>query len=357
MKNLEFPILKTKMPGRPMVFDFADSGEKKKYFEFKAGKEIAELRDYLKDRTFIAYLLGKKGAGKGTYSKLFKEIVAPERIEHFSAGDMVREVDIELKDKAKRAALLGFLEKNYRGFLPLEKIIASLESRSTAKLLPTELILALIKRKIAAFGRKALFIDGFPRNLDQISYSLFFRDLIDYRSDPDIFVLIDAPESVIEARIKSRLVCPRCQSSRNIRLHLTKKIGYDHENKEFYLICDNPECQGQKLLPKEGDSLGVEPIRERLELDEKLIRRAMNLYGVDKVFLRNAVPLDSAKGYVDDYEITPEYYFQWDEKAKKTKVLTKPFVVADDNGLLSYSLLPYPVVVSLIRQMAKILVP
>lgn len=354
MKSIQFPVFKTKKEDLARIFDLSDPAQRQEYFQAKAGEEIKKIRAYLKENTFIAYLLGKKGAGKGTYAKLFEEAVGP-MIEHFSAGDMIRKVDLELQDEIKKKELIAFLENNYRGFTPLAEIIEALESRSTTKLLPTELILALTKREISQRGRKALFIDGFPRNLDQISYSLFFRDLVGYRDDPDVFILIDVPESVIEARIKSRVVCPQCQTSRNINLLITKKIGYDQKKNEFCLICDNPQCGGAVMVKKEGDDLGLAPIRERLELDGQLIGQALSLYGIPKILLRNSVPVETAKEYVDDYEITPEYSFEWDEENKKVKVVEKPFIVLDDNGVQSYSLLAPPVVISLIKQLVEAL--
>ena len=322
----------------------------------KAGKEIEKLRDYLrKGNSFVVYLLGKKNSGKGTYSKMFAEIVDSKRIEHFSIGDMIREVDKELKNRVKRKELIEFLKSNYRGWHQVSKLISSLEKRSTKVLLPTELILVLVKREIAKRKKKTIFIDGFPRDLDQISYSLFFRDLIGYRDDPDVFVLIDVPEKVIDERIKSRVVCPLCQTSRNLKLLPTSKIGYNQKKKEFYLFCDNPQCKEVRLMPKEGDALGIKPIKDRLKKDGKLIAQAYSLQGIPKVLLRNSVPKKLAKEYVDDYEITPEYYYQWSEKDKKTMIKERPWVATDDEGKPSYSLLPPPIVVSLIKQVVKVL--
>jgi len=352
---MKFTIFKTKITGLKRKFNLTDPKEQREYFQLKAGKEIKKLREYLKKNTFVAYLLGKKNSGKGTYSKMFAEAVLPERIEHFSIGDMVRNVDIELKDEKKKKELVAFLEKNYRGWLPFEKIIKSIEGRNTKILLPTELILALVKKEIAKRKKKSIFIDGFPRDLDQISYSLFFRDLIGYRDDPDIFILIDVPEAVIDERIKWRRVCPLCQTSRNLKLFPTSKVKYDENKKEFYLICDNTNCRGAVMLPKEGDSLGIKPIKERLKKDQKLIEQAFSLYGIPRVLLRNSIPLKSAKKYVDDYEVTPEYVFKWDEKSKKVKIGEKPWVILDGKGVKSVSLLAPPVVVSLIKQMVKVL--
>ncbi len=357
VKIMEFPVFKTKIDGTDKKFNLTDPQEQKEYFRFKVGPEIDKLRDYFKENTFIAYSLGKKNSGKGTYSKMFTEIVSPERIDHFSIGDMIRAIDKELQDDSKKKRLYSFLEKNYRGWLSLEKIISALEERSTKVLLPTELILALVKREILRREKKTLFIDGFPRDMDQIAFALFFRDLVGYREDSDIFILIDVPTSVIDERIKWRRICPVCQTSRNLKLLTTSRIGFNKDKKEFYLMCDNPACSGQgsKMLPKEGDEMGIEPIRKRLEKDEKLIKQAFSLYGIPKILLRNSVPVKDAKELVDDYEITPEYYYEWDKKQKNILIKERPWVVLDDNKEPSFSLLPQAVIVSLIKQMVDIL--
>jgi len=48
MKNIEFPIFKTKVEGSDKTFDLTDYKERKEYFEFKAGKEIKKLKDFWK---------------------------------------------------------------------------------------------------------------------------------------------------------------------------------------------------------------------------------------------------------------------------------------------------------------------
>lgn len=354
---MQFPLFKTKIKGLNKKFDLNHPRQRKEYFELKAGREITKLRDYFKKgNTFIAYWLGKKNSGKGTYAKMFAEIIDSQQIEHFSIGDMIRGVDEELRDKRRRKELIIFLEKNYRGGYSLKELISLLEERSTtAPLLPTSLILVLAKREIAKKKKKTIFIDGFPRDLNQINFALFFRDLIGYRDDPDLFVLIDVPEKVIDERIRYRRICPVCQTSRNLKLLPTSKIGYDLKKKEFYLICDNPCCQGYRMIPKEGDEKGIKSLKSRLLEEEKLIKQAASLYGLPKIFLRNSLPKKLAKRYIDDYEITPEYYYHWDEKKKKVIVKEKNWVILDDQGQPAYSLLPPPVVLSLIYQMTKAL--
>ena len=350
-----FPIFKTKIKGLTRKFNLADPRERRKYFELKAGPEIKKLRNYLgKGKTFIAYLLGKKNSGKGTYAKLFMEAVGGP-IAHISIGDVVRKAHQKMLDKNKKKEWLRFLNQKYRGYISIEETIKSLLARDTKTLLPTEFILALVKKEIQGLKRKALFIDGFPRDMDQISYSLFFRDLINYRDDPDVFVLIDVPLKVIDERIKYRRVCPKCQTPRNLKLLPTLKIGFDKKMKEFYLICDNPKCSQTRMVGKEGDNLGIKPIQTRLKMDEKLIKQAFSLFGIPKILLRNSVPENLSKKYVDDYEITPEYHYKWDEKSGRIKIIEKSWTIKDDQGILSYSLLAPPIAVSLIKQMAEVL--
>ncbi len=358
MTGAPFPIFKTKIVGITQKFMLEDPVERRKYFELKAGPEIEKLRDWLRENTFVGFLLGPKNSGKGTYSKLFMEAVGSERVAHISVGDIVRGVHKDLEDGKKKKELLEFLRRRYRGFITIEKALDVILGRDTKTLLPTEIILALVEREIDRIGRKAIFIDGFPRNIDQISYSLYFRALVGYRDDPDFLVFIDVPEAVIDERMKYRVVCPLCQSPRNVKLLRTKDVGYDTAKKEFYLLCDNPSCAGygkSRMIAKEGDELGIEAIRERIEIDRKVMQSLLELQGVPKVYLRNSIPADVAKEYVDDYEITPSYRYEYDEGSGGVKVIEEPWVVKDDEGKEAYSLLPAPVAVALIKQTARVL--
>lgn len=346
---MNFPIYKTKM-GDDRKFNLADPKEREEYFKLKCGPEAEKLKEYLKTNTFIAYLLGKKNSGKGTYSKMFAEVVGTDKIVHLSVGDMVRGLDEEVKDETKKKELREFLEKNYRGFYSLDEIMDSLENRSTKKLLPDELVLALIKREISRKKGKVILLDGFPRNLDQVNFSLFFRDLVEYRDDPDIFILIDVPMNIINERIKWRRICPKCNASRSLKLLPTSKIGYDGD---YYLICDEPGCNGGKMVMKEGDEKGIEPIRERLLMDEEILKKAYSMYGIPKVLLRNAIPVDQAKDNVDEYEMTPAYSFEG--QGEDIKVIEEPWIVADDEGVQCVSLQAAPVVVAMIKQLVEIL--
>jgi adenylate kinase family enzyme len=356
MKDLDFPLFKTKSD-EYKKFDLTDVKSRQEYFEYKAGPEIKKLREYFKANTFIAYLMGKKSSGKGTYAKMLAEVVDKDAVAHFSIGDMIRSFDKTMRDENKKNELIEFLKQNYRGFLPLEEIMEALETRSTKVLLPSELILALAKREIAKLGKKTIFIDGFPRDLDQVSYALFFRDLINYRDDQDLFILIDVPTSVIDERVKARVICPLCNNSRSLKLLPTKNVEY--EDGKFYLICDNSNCQsvldgkGARMVAKEGDEKGIAPIKERLDKDEMLIKEAYKLQGIPKVLLRNTIPIAKTAETADNYEITPEFSYEY--KDGKVETLEKPWDIEDDEGDLSNSLMPPPVVVSLIKQLVQVL--
>lgn len=353
MKGLEFPVIGTKVKGLTKKFDLNSPGGRKEYFEAKAGSEIAKIREYLNKKTFVAYLIGKKNSGKGTYSQIFTEIFGADKVALVSIGDVVRNTSADWEN-FKKSDKYERLKKLYRGYISFEDACDALTGRTQSKLLPTEFVLSLLKLTIEDLKGKTLFIDGLPRELDQVSYSLYFRDLIDYRNDQDMFVLIDIPESVIDERIKSRVVCPNCRNTRNIRLLITSKYGYDQKTKKFYLLCDSPRCTGGfKMEPKEGDDLGIGPIRGRLDKDEEILRKAFALHGVPKVLLRNHVAVSEADKYFDDYEITPEYSFKMEKE--KIEVVEKPWTVTDDNGVESASLLSAPVVVSMLKQIADIL--
>src|SRR3989344_175427 len=353
MKGLEFPLVGTKIPEPIIKYDLANVAVRKKYFEAKVGKEIAAISKYLKSNTFMAFLLGKKNSGKGTYSSLLREIFG-DKIATVAVGDLVREVHKNWETYSSSVEYTQ-VKKLYRGYISLKEAENRLHSRSTTTLLPSEYILALLKARIASLGKKAVIIDGLPRDIDQISYSLFFRDLANYRDDPDFFVMIDTPMSVIDERIKYRVVCLKCNSSKNTKLNITQEIEYDSQAKKFYLLCDNPDCNKNRMVPKEGDSLGIVPISARLEKDERILLQVFKLHGISKVLLRNHVSVSEAENYFDKCELTPEYVLNWDAKKSIVKVGKKPWTIKDDSGVESYSLSAPAVVVSLLRQLPKVL--
>lgn len=330
-------------------FDLQDPEERRQFFTHTVGDEIAWLREFLSKNSFVGYLLAPKNAGKGTYMKGLQEALGGDYFIHVSVGDVVRKAEEDYVAKGKESAVYKYAAKNYRGYIHLDEVFAALTSRSTTVLIPTEFVLILIKQVLDGAEKKTVFVDGFPRNLDQVSYSLYFRELINYRDDPDLFVLINAPYTVLDERIKSRVVCPECKTPRNLKLLPTKNIGYDKETKEFFLMCDQPGCSGPRMVKKEGDEFGLEPIKDRIIMDNQLMERARSLYGVPKIELYNALEADKTLNYVNDYEVTQEFYYELD---KDGKIITNAKMwELEEDGKKYNSLLPSSVVVQLIRQL------
>jgi adenylate kinase family enzyme len=354
MKGLEFPIVGTKIKGLNTAFDLTDLQARKKYFEAKVGPEIKKIREYLKTETFMAFFVGKKNSGKGTYSGMMTEIFGQDKVALVGVGDLVREVHANW-DKFVKTEEYEKLKKSYRGFISFEEAVERLHGRSTSSLLPSEFILALLKVKLEKYRGKAVFLDGLPRDMDQISYSLFFRDLANAREDPDMFILIDIPMAVIDERIKYRVICPKCKTSRSLKLLVTKDITYDKKNKKFFLHCDNPACEKEIMLPKEGDDLGIGPIKDRLVKDEEILKSVFGLHGMPKILLRNHVAVKDADKNFDSYELTPEFVLSWNDKKGIVEVGEKPWTIKDDNGKEAYSLMAPAVVVALIKQLADVL--
>jgi adenylate kinase family enzyme len=333
-------------------FDLESFLGRKKYFEAKAGTQILEIKEYLNKNTFIAFLLAKKGSGKGTYTKLITEIFGEDLICHISVGDVVRKYHKLIQDAEEKIKIVDYLSKNYRGYITLQEALDIFENKSQGSLLPTEFIIALVKKEIEDQKGKAYFIDGFPRGLDQIPYSLFFKELIDLRNDPDIFVTIDTPEELIRARIESRVVCPKCQTPRNLRFLPTNFVAYDSSNHSYYLMCDNLACNKERLIQKDGDGDGIESIRERLNTDGELMDKIKVLHGVQKINLSSTLPIGESSSYADSYEITKEYVY-----SKKNDDLVfveeQDYSFKDDSGDEVHTLLAPAVVVQFLDKLSK----
>jgi len=356
---MNLPLISTKVDGVTETFDLDSPAGRHEYFQAKAGKEIEFIKTYLDEgNSFLTFWLAKKGAGKGTYSKMLAEVVGEDRLAHISVGDIVRHVHENLADTQQKTELLEYLHQHYRGPLTAEQAIDALLGRSTETLLPTEFILALVKREVEKLSRQGILIDGFPRGLDQVSYSLYFREIMNLEDDPDFFVLVDVSDSVLNARIKRRVVCPLCSLSRNTATLITKDIEYDPATQSFYLICENPACNGygvQRMGEKEGDALGIEGIRQRLEADQALIEYASSLQGINQIYIQNSYPVNVANEYLDEYEIAHEHIFSFNQQINNVEITKKPWQVEGNDGRAVYSVTAPAGLVMFIKQLYNLL--
>ncbi len=335
------------------TYDLTDPAQRKLYFNDKAGSEITKLREYMSENSFIAYLMSPKQGGKGTLIDMLKEALGDDLFEVVSVGDLVRNADEEFQREGKKSEVYKYTAANYRGMMSMDEIFTDLVNRSTKDLRPTEFILTLIKREIDRIGRKTIILDGFSRNLDQLSYSLYFRDLINYRNDPDLFILLHIPINLIDARIKDRRVCPHCKASKNQVLNPTKRIEYDKEAEEFYFVCDDVKCNNARLVAKEGDELGIKNIEDRVAQDLGLIANAKKMYGIPKVELYNSIPVSKAKDYAEEYEITPSFSYSLDKNGK-VQIKRGPFTL-EEKGEKYISLLPAATTLQCLKQLVEVL--
>ncbi len=49
MRDIDFPIFKTKLKDSSKKFDLTDFNQRQAYFQYKAGPEIEKLKKYLKE--------------------------------------------------------------------------------------------------------------------------------------------------------------------------------------------------------------------------------------------------------------------------------------------------------------------
>lgn len=317
---MRFPVVATKTSGVSKTFDLSTPSSRKPYFEAKVGKEIKKLRQYLQKNHVLINMIGKKNSGKGTYTKMFLEAVGLPATQ-LSVGDIVREANV---------------------------------ARVTDKLLPTDKILELVRKEAQKSQFPIVFLDGFPRNIEQIEYATQIRKVLGLPKGRDLFVLIDIPEAVMDERMKNRVVCPTCHTPRHPKLLLTKFLDRDPKTKDFFLRCDRTGCDESRMVPKEGDELGIEAIRGRLNQDQAVMDEILRIKNLERIMLSASLPVDLSH-QVDDYEIHLIYDLVWEEKTKKVLPRPRKWVFTDDLGKSSYTLFPPAVTTYMIREMVSVL--
>ena len=166
-------------------------------------------------------LLGAPGAGKGTQAELLRKALS---IPAISTGNMLRE-----------AMKLG---------TPLGEQIRQI--MDSGMLVDDATVMDLVSARIAKEDCVNGFIlDGVPRTLSQAK-------AIDAAGIPiDYVISIEIDDSVIEARMTGRRVCPGCGSSYHVVNNRPQVQG----------ICDN--CGTELVIRKDDDP---ETVRDRLQL-------------------------------------------------------------------------------------------
>ena len=167
-------------------------------------------------------LLGPPGAGKGTQAKvLSQELKTP----HISTGDMLR-------DAVNKGTSLG---KEAKGYM------------LKGKLVPDEIVIGIVRERIAAGGVKQGFIlDGFPRTLEQAK--MLDATLQDIGKKLDLVIYFKTSLAKSVARLGGRRVCKKCNANFHIKNIPPKKEG----------VCDY--CGGA-LYQRKDDEEGT--VRKR----------------------------------------------------------------------------------------------
>ncbi len=175
-------------------------------------------------------LLGAPGAGKGTQSANISEKYG---IPAISTGDILRGA---IKDGTK----LGLEAKSYM---------------DAGKLVPDEVVIGLIKEKLASDACKNGFIlDGFPRSIPQAEA----LDAMGVKMDV-VLSLEVADEKIVE-RMSGRRVCG-CGASYHVAYLPPKTEGIcDKCGAELYIRADDAEATVRKRL--ETFHAQTEPLKE-----------------------------------------------------------------------------------------------
>ena len=124
--------------------------------------------------TLVLFVLGGPGAGKGTQCA---NLVRDYGFTHLSAGDLLRE------EQNRAGSEYGALIKTY---------IAD------GRLVPQELVMALLHAAMVAAPQKRFLVDGFPRKLDQ---ALAFEACV---AKPQGILYFSCPEEEMLRRLVKR---------------------------------------------------------------------------------------------------------------------------------------------------------
>jgi len=173
--------------------------------------------------------MGPQASGKGTQAKIISKKL---EIPHISTGDLLRNVEGELKEEIDSYMNQGMLY-------------------------PDEGMIRILKERFKEDDTDNGFIlDGFPRNLKQ-------AEMLDEITEIDKVVEIHVDEERTIQRILNRLNCPNCGALFNAVKHKPKV-----EN-----ICD--DC-GSGLIKRKDDT--EEAIRKRLDIYERDTKPVLEHY-------------------------------------------------------------------------------
>ncbi|MBD3165916.1 adenylate kinase [bacterium] len=170
-------------------------------------------------------LLGPPGVGKGTQAQfLMDELKAIQ----LSTGDLLRA-------EVRAATELGTKAKEFM---------------DAGKLVPDDVILGMIGRKMQDLGDKAVIFDGFPRTVPQAEGLDKLMESLNMKVDKAIELTVD--DEVVVKRLSSRRSCPQCGAVFNLLFAPPKQDD----------VCD--KCGHVGLIQRDDDK--EDTIRNRLKV-------------------------------------------------------------------------------------------
>jgi len=181
-------------------------------------------------------LFGPPGVGKGTQGE---RLASELGIQHMAMGDILRSA-------VRNGTDAGLKAKSFM---------------DGGKLVPDEVVVAMIEEHIAADKSIGFLLDGFPRNVAQ--GEALDGMLSKHGIELDHVVFMDAPESNLLERLCGRLICKACGFGFHRQYSPPQKSG----------LCDR--CGGE-LYQREDDREDV--IAHRLEVYREQTQPLLGYY-------------------------------------------------------------------------------
>jgi len=189
--------------------------------------------------------MGGPGAGKGTQSAKIERALG---IPHVSTGEIFRE-HIEQQTAVGRE-IKHLLDDGH--------------------LAPDELTCRVVRERLAEVDcREGCLLDGFPRSVAQ---ALALDEIVEsYGGRVDLVINLEVSDDEVVTRLTSRRVCPACGAIYNLEFNPPSVDGE----------CDNPECEGARLVQRDDDR--EEIIRERIRVYHRKTEPLLQFYGAKGV--------------------------------------------------------------------------
>ena len=181
-------------------------------------------------------LLGPPGSGKGTQAKRIADVL---QIQHLSTGDVFR-------DAIKAQTQFG---KEIKNFV------------EGGKLVPDELVSAVVFEKLGGMTGQGYLLDGYPRTVGQAEAFDLYLSKSNSELDAVLFFNVEFNELV--KRLSSRRQCPNCKEVYNLELNSPKISG----------SCD--KCAGH-LIHRPDDQPDI--VQKRLEIYTKETSPILDYY-------------------------------------------------------------------------------